>query len=217
MQYKGGQNKMEKKKLSRPVKIGAFLAIAAILAVTGISVYATNSDGKISESEAKQIALSEVKGADTSHITKCEKDFDDDRAEYDIEIIYDGFEYDFEISAEDGTIFDVSKECINSNDQAQNGNQNGNQNGAGKVTISHNAQIGMEEAKLLALAEVPGATKADISKAKKDSDDGRIEYDIEIIYNGYEYEFEIDAKTGEIISKDVDVNDDYYDDDNDDD
>ena len=46
---------------------------------------------------------------------------------------------------------------------------------------------------------MPGATDADIRKFKKDIDDGREEYEGEIIYKNTEYEFEIDAQTGEII------------------
>ena len=37
-----------------------------------------------------------------------------------------------------------------------------------------------------------------------DWDDGRAEYEVEIVYNYMEYDFEIDANTGSIISRDVD-------------
>ena len=52
-------------------------------------------------------------------------------------------------------------------------------------------------------------------KAYKDYDDGRAEYDIKIRSGDYEYEFEIDAASGKILSKDVDRIE--YDDDDDDD
>ena len=51
---------------------------------------------------------------------------------------------------------------------------------------------------------MPGATTANITKAKADYDDGRLEYDVEIVYGTTEYEFEIDGSTGTILSMDRD-------------
>jgi uncharacterized membrane protein YkoI len=61
---------------------------------------------------------------------------------------------------------------------------------------------------------VPGAVESDIVKAHQDYDDGILEYEVSIHYNGYEYEYEILGSSGEIISKDVDRIewDDRYDD-----
>ena len=64
--------------------------------------------------------------------------------------------------------------------------------------------ISVDEAKRIALEKVAGASESDIVKAHKDYDDGRQEYEVEIRYNGYEYDYEIDAETGNIISSDVD-------------
>ncbi len=56
-----------------------------------------------------------------------------------------------------------------------------------------------DRAKQIALARVPGATKDHIRKFEGDKDS----YDGIIIYNGVEYDFEIDAFTGRIIDWDV--------------
>lgn len=74
--------------------------------------------------------------------------------------------------------------------------------------------IGLEEAKQIALKQVSGASSADIVKAYQDYDDGILEYEVEIHYNGYEYDYEILGSSGEIISKDVERIewDDRYDD-----
>lgn len=71
----------------------------------------------------------------------------------------------------------------------------------------------LEQAKEIALKEVPGAVAEDIVLAYEDYDDGRVEYNVEIRYDGYEYDFEIDASSGNIVSKDVDriENDDWDD------
>ena len=62
----------------------------------------------------------------------------------------------------------------------------------------------MEKAKSIALAKVPGAAAANVRKAHLDYDDGRAQYEVEIIYNTMEYDFEIDASTGAILSWDSD-------------
>lgn len=59
-----------------------------------------------------------------------------------------------------------------------------------------------DEIKKIALEVVPEASEADITEFKKDSDNGRWEYEITIVYDKFEYEFEIDAETGKIISQD---------------
>lgn len=65
-----------------------------------------------------------------------------------------------------------------------------------------NVKISEEKAKEIALEKVPGATVQDIRQFKKDRDDGRYVYEGEILYNKMEYDFEIDAESGEIISWD---------------
>ena len=45
---------------------------------------------------------------------------------------------------------------------------------------------------------MPGATASNIREFKVDYDDGRVEYEGSILYNGMEYEFEIDGYSGAI-------------------
>lgn len=233
---------MEGKRIKKSLKVGIAAAVAVVVA--GVSIYAASASASesISEAEAKQIALAEVPGADTSNITKFQKDKDNNRTEYDVEIIYDGYEYDFEISAKDGTIFDQNKEKADAGDlakleaknavkedanKADNGGQSAGQESNKTVVVdqsssssgnssssSSSSGISLERAKSIALSQVPGASSGNITKAFKDYDDGRAEYDVEIRYDGYEYDFEISASSGNILSKDVDriEYDDRYDD-----
>lgn len=64
--------------------------------------------------------------------------------------------------------------------------------------------IGLEAVKSIALAKVPGATAANIVEIERDVDNGRIEYEGSIYYNGYEYEFDIDGATGNILKWEID-------------
>lgn len=70
---------------------------------------------------------------------------------------------------------------------------------------SNTADIGLEQAKKIAIGAVPGSSAANIVKAKRDYEDdwGYYEYEIELVHNGMEYDFEIRATDGAIIKKDA--------------
>ena len=66
----------------------------------------------------------------------------------------------------------------------------------GTATFTSVEAISSDEAVQSALARIPGATIANVTEFNRDYDRGRLEYEGEIHYNGYEYDFEIDADTG---------------------
>ena len=73
----------------------------------------------------------------------------------------------------------------------------------GTATVSSVEAISSDEAVQSALARVPGATVANVTEFNRDYENGRLEYEGEIHYNGYEYDFEIDADTGTITKWEV--------------
>ena len=145
----------------------------------------TNSDqaatNNITEDSAKQIALKDAGVSDPDYIW-CQADRDDGRLVYEVEFVKDGVEYDYEIAQSDGKI--LAKDYDAENYNSQNG--------------SSGKSVTLEEAKAAALARVSGATDSDI-RIHEDHDDGRKVFEGEIYYNGMEYEFEIDANTGNFI------------------
>ena len=66
----------------------------------------------------------------------------------------------------------------------------------GTTVVSSVEAISSDEAVQGALARVPGATVANVIEFNRDYENSRLEYEGEIHYNGYEYDFEIDADTG---------------------
>ena len=66
----------------------------------------------------------------------------------------------------------------------------------GTTVVSSVEAISSDEAVQSALARVPGATVTNVTEFNRDYENGRLEYEGEIHYNGYEYDFEIDADTG---------------------
>ena len=69
--------------------------------------------------------------------------------------------------------------------------------------ISTDSGITADKAKEIALTKVPGAALEHIVEFKSETDDNRPVYDGSIHYNGQEYDFEIDATTGDILEWDV--------------
>ena len=145
----------------------------------------TGTEGLISAGDAKAKALAHA-GLTASQVTMVQNklEWEDGRQVYDVEFYTaDRQEYDYEIDA-------VTGEVIRFDYDAEHG----------RSTATEDDIITREEATAAALAKVPGATAANVVKVKLDYDDGRAEYDVEIIYNGMEYEFEIDAVAGTILS-----------------
>ena len=186
------------------------------LALLGLAAGCGGSD--IGEAKAKEIALQDA-GVSESDISRFQssKDRDDGRTLYEIQFASDNTEYEYEINAKDGEILNYSTESLNNNgnsnaaangtdagqtqnntqSNAQNNTQNSGQNNSG-TTQNVNVQISEADAKAAALERVPGATEQDL-RMELDRDDGKYIYEGDIIYQQKEYEFEIDANTGNFL------------------
>lgn len=111
---------------------------------------------------------------------------------YDIDFVADGKEYDYDIDALTGTV--IGSESPENTKKASDLKP---EETAAKETP---AKISEEEAKKIALAQVPGAKESDIRGFEIDYDDGRLEYEGSIYFEEMEYEFEIDGYSGAIRS-----------------
>lgn len=178
---------------------------AAAVCVMAMSMFTgcAGNDGKdIGKDAAKTAAFSDA-GVTEDEITrlKVSKDHDDGRSIYEVDftVASTGEEYDYEISAEDGSILQVDQEMgkgsvSTTQNRTQSQEQTQNQ---GTATQSHPA-ISEEKAKNLALERVPGATAQNL-RMQLEFDDGIQKYEGDIVYDGKEYDFEIDANTGTFL------------------
>lgn len=150
-----------------------------------------SAEGEISESRAKEIALTDagVTEADVLAIL-VKRDFDDGKSVYDVDFYVQNQEFDYEIDAVTGTIisrdFDIENDFLN---QTQN---------AGAGTGANTGTISMEQATAIVLNRVSGATAQNVYM-KLENDDGYLKYEGDVYYNGMEYEFELNAQTGDIL------------------
>ncbi len=138
----------------------------------------------ITAEQAKEKALAHA-GLSSSQVTfvQAKLDWDDGRQVYDVEFYTADYkEYDYEIDASTGAVVKYDYDAEYAIPQQPSGSQS----------------ITADQAKEKALSQVPGATASDIYDFEADYDDGRIQYEGKIIYNGMKYEFEIDGYSGSI-------------------
>lgn len=203
--------------LSSPGKIAIFalciILVAALLAFAGIKAGAAimNNQG-IGLDQATQIALKNA-GFEESEVSLLRGHFDrdDGLSTYDIEFRgSDNFDYDYLISADDGTIIEANKEYadILPDQTAPSEDSQGETPQAEAPQTSGQTSgglIGVEKAKSIAASDA-GLTVSQVNfvKAYQDYDDGIYVYEVEFISGDLEYEYEIHGTSGTIMDKDVD-------------
>lgn len=148
----------------------------------------TGQTGAIDEARAKQIALNHagVSESDTTFVM-AKQDYENGVLVYEIEfyVAATGSEYDYEIDAATGEIRGFDYDAENYTPRQQN------------TASASGETLSEADVRSIALAKVPGATANDI-RMYLDRDDGRLCYEGKIIYQGMEYDFEIDAYSGSI-------------------
>ena len=186
----------------------------------GISMKNSTQTGdkkQIGVEAAKQIALAHAKVAlkDVTFI-KAELDTEDGRAVYEIEFYSGNVEYDYDIDALSGEIisndFDIENYSIPAQSAAApQQTEVPQQTAAAPVPTAPDANtpsgdIGIERAKQIALSHA-GLSQGSVSfvKAELDHEDGVKVYDIEFYSGNVEYDYEINAASGVIISVDRDI------------
>ena len=145
------------------------------------SSQASGTTGLITEEEAASIAKEHAQVTDCT-LLPVQLDQDDGRQVYDVEFFTaDGKEYDYEIDAATGEVLSYDYDAER---QA--------------AAASGTASITEAEAKALVMAQVPGAAEENFLEFKTDYDDGRLEYEGELFYDGMKYEFTVDGYSGTI-------------------
>ena len=156
----------------------------------------TASGGVIGESAAQAKALAHA-GLTTGDVTfvRSHLDWDDGRRVYDVEFYTKDYrEYDYEIDAYTGAVLSYDSDA-----------ENWTRPSGGTGSTDSGSYIGEAKAQSIALSAA-GLTAGQVSRLRchLERDDGRGEYQVEFRSGTMEYEYEIDAGTGTILSRDVD-------------
>lgn len=197
-------------------------AVAGVLAIGGIA-FADNRDELpafiplsqatpanatfITEEQAKEIANAKVKG----DIVEFSLDSDERRVHFDVEMKDETYEYEFDIDAVTGDVYDYDRER---DDDQVSASETQPKTAVASVrqeatpptsSVNGNAKlITQDEAIAIALEAAPGT----VTSFESDDD----EYEIEIRNGKTEYDIEIHVYTGEITKFEQELDDDNDDD-----
>ena len=154
--------------------------------------------------QAKKTALDDL-GVNEADVTfkKARLDFDNNIMVYEIEFVNNNVEYEYEINALTGEIVSVDREYERKTATGQTAARPVNNAGVDDL-------IGEARARQIALSNA-GVSENDITgyRIKRDYDDGVVKYEIDFYVGNAEYEYDINALTGEILSAEIELEDDY--------
>lgn len=172
---------------------------------------AASGTGDIGEAKAKEIALAHA-DVTADGVTGYRWELDDDEGVrvYELEFFSGGYEYDYEIRAADGAVLKSEKER---DDRAAAGQTSAAQTPSADTPPTY---IGEARAREIAYAHAGVAASAvGHCEMELDHHDGHgnhhgagcCEYEVDFRSGGYEYEYKIDAVTGEILEFEQDLED----------
>ena len=158
-------------------------AQASEAAQTSAAAQNASDSGMIGEEKAKEIALNYAGlTEDQTQRLLVKRDYDDGRSIYEVEFYGEGRdEYDYEIDAATGEIVAFDSDLHDH----------------GTAPSEGQSQVSEEQVRQIVLERVPGASAENIF-LHLEWDDGRLEYEGELIYDNMEYEFKIDAYSGAV-------------------
>ena len=193
-----------------------FLLAVSVLALTGCAAYTadgkqntpanhihlnkqshipnpapTESPSLLSQEEAIAIALTHAeRSAEQVTDLSVKYDPDDGVPEYEVRFTYDNHRYEYELHGQTGRILSVDIDRLRPAATEPTG-----------TMPAPTSLISKEEAIAAALSHA-GLEQNQVTalKAELDRDDGRCEYDIGFRHGNWEYEYEINAETGAVIT-----------------
>ena len=189
----------------------------ATVAPATTAAQSNNTVGDIGIEKAKEIAISHA-GLSSGSVSfvKAKIDTEDGVKVYDIEFYSVNVEYDYEINAATGAIVSFDQDIENyvvptqpaapTQPQSAAPTQAATQPQTAAPTQAAASVISVDKAKQIALSHA-GVSGASFTKVKLDTDDGVRVYEIEFKVGNVEYDYDIDASSGAIISSSSEIDD----------
>lgn len=125
------------------------------------------------------------------HVDDFERDGDDGRDYWEIEFLADGFEHEVDVDARSGEILSYERDREDDDHQ---------QNASPAPAPAPAEQLTGDEALGIALDHAGvERSQAHIDDLELDSDDGLLSWEVEFEAGGLEHEYDIDARSGQIL------------------
>lgn len=158
-----------------------------------------NNQNKINLEQAKEIALKHANlTSDQIKFTKSEYDDDNGIYKYEIEFYENGIEYDYDVDAISGEIIGFDYEMKDSTITQDNVVTDNLSNNGSIITLNQAKEVALKHANLT-------SDQVRFTKYKYDFYNGIEKYELEFSANGQEYDYDINAASGEIIAFESEV------------
>ncbi|MDO5568969.1 MAG: PepSY domain-containing protein [bacterium] len=177
------------------------LASSAKNNVTTVDINGTASDKSYIGSEtAKEIVAKKI-GTEVNSITswEVELDFDNGIMVYEVECYYNNIEYDYELNAQTGEIIKYDDDLIEI-DNSISSSPNNPEIDNSPASETDNNYISKEKVKEIVFSDAKVTTVTDL-EIDFEYKAGVAIYEVDFDVNDIEYNYELNAQTGEIIKK----------------
>ena len=189
------------------------IIVVGILVVIALLILIYFKTTFISKDDVKDIIAANM-NANVNDLYFEDIDFDFDKGVYEVEVYYHNDAYEYKVDARTSTeggsiIFTDFKYFTNGiTDDNNSNNSNNNSNNSSTNGSSNNAttaSITVDEAKNIALTHANLTEDAvSLLRTEQEYDDGVLVYEIDFTSGDYEYDYKINANTGEVVSYDRD-------------
>ena len=203
---------------------------------SAVNTIASNAESVISIDNAQSAAITHA-GVENADFNKVELNTENGQKTYEVDFKSGEYKYDYVVDAISGNVLSFTKEKAATSSKNETADQNpdktesvkqevvqtepqqqesvsqpaANQSVTSKQTTAANStELTQSKAKSKALKHA-GVKSADANfiKVQRDYDDGRKIYEVDFRAKGYEYDYEIDAVSGEILKYDKERDEHY--------
>ena len=192
------------------------IIVVGIIVVIALLILIYFKTAFISKNEVKNIVADNM-NVNSGDLYFESIDFELDNSIYEVEVYYQNRDYEYKIDAKEGKIIYTDFRNINNNqNNSNNGNSNNNNgnNNSNSNNGNYNGQnslngvtpsITLDEAKNIAVTNAGlDINNVQFTREELEHDNHTLVYELEFFSNNIEYDYEINATTGDIISFDRD-------------
>ena len=185
------------------------IIVVGILVVIALLILIYFKTTFISKDDVKDIIAANM-NANVNDLYFEDIDFDFDKGVYEVEVYYHNDAYEYKVDARTSTeggsiIYTDFKYFTNGITDDNNSNNSNNSSTNGSTNNATTASIPLDEAKNIALTHA-NLTEDTVSllRTEQEYDDGVLVYEIDFTHGDFEYDYKINANTGEVVSYDRD-------------
>ena len=185
------------------------IIIVGIVVVVALLVLIYFKTAFISENEVKDVVADNM-SVNSGDLYFESIDLEMDKNVYEVEVSYQNREYEYRIDAKNGKVIYTDYKTDNNITDNNGNNNNSNDNANGTIgndtnVPNNNASITVDEAKNIALTNANLTEDAvQFLRTEQEYDDGVLVYEIDFTHGDFEYDYKINANTGEVVSYDRD-------------